>query len=49
MWTYTYALPNGEQRKVYLLWYAQVLAGWGYNHAHEEAERYLQRTTKKLE
>lgn len=41
MWVYTYPLENGKQRKVYLLWGKTKLYGWGYDHAHEEAERYL--------
>jgi hypothetical protein len=39
---YTYPLDNGTQRRVYLGYYekSDELVLWGYDHAHEEGERY---------
>jgi hypothetical protein len=40
---YTYPLSNGEKRRVYLGYYRNPdqLVLWGYDHAWNEAERYL--------
>ncbi len=40
---YSYMLQNGAKRRVYLFYYpaADELLSWGYDHAREEAERYL--------
>jgi len=40
---YSYSISNGERRRVYLLYYpaADRLNSWGYDHAWEEAARYL--------
>jgi hypothetical protein len=47
MWTYVYPVPNGGERKVYLLWGRTQLLGWGYDRAHEEAERYVREQGRK--
>jgi hypothetical protein len=44
MWVYSYELPSGNRRKVHLLWWPNKLRGWGYDRAHEEAERYLRQS-----
>lgn len=42
MWVYTYPLAGGKVRRVHLFFGSRhQLEGWGYDHAHEEAERYL--------
>ena len=46
---YGYRLSNETTRRVYLIYYpkADELLGWGYDHAWEEAERYLREKAQK--
>ena len=41
IWIYRYPLGNNIERKVYIAWNKVGVDGWGYDHAHLEAERYL--------
>ena len=41
IWIYRYPLGDNIERKVYIAWNRVGVDGWGYDHAHLEAERYL--------
>ena len=46
IWIYRYPLGDNVERKVYIAWNRVGVDGWGYDHAHIEAERYLREHKK---